>query len=133
VLTRWFEKWRPVYPTHPVTKRQIAAYAEALDDMTPEQIDIGCREAGRSAENFPKPGHIREGFESSRQDTIYLGPPAIKYPEVSQEERDAALEERKVFTDALKKQLGERKKRVIKPVKPIDQQLDDMRRKGYLQ
>ncbi len=135
VLAKWFDKWRLVFPTHEVTQRQILAYAEALDDLSPEMISAGCCEAGRTAEQFPKPGHIRRALEANYADTetISFGPPAITYPEVSQEERDAAIEERKGFMEALKKQLGERNRRVIKPVKPIDQQLEDMRKGGYLQ
>lgn len=55
-----------MFPSHPVTKVQIAGYVEALDDLTPEQIEIGCRKATRTATQFPKPGHIREALSLSK-------------------------------------------------------------------
>ena len=83
MLERWFLKWSDAFPSHPVTKIQVGTYLEALDNLTPEQLEIGCREATRHAEQFPKPGHIRKawcesGFDEQRHERpAYLDEPRM--------------------------------------------------------
>jgi hypothetical protein len=131
VLTKWFTKWSEVFPTHEVTKIQMATYVEALDDLSVELIEAGCREATRTAEQFPKPGHIRKAIEKIQaaqtvNDRVFLlGPPAEKYPEITQEERDAAIE----YGEELKKQLAKEEK--IK--RSAQEQIDELRKAGWLQ
>jgi hypothetical protein len=109
----------------------MATYAEALDDLSIEQIEKGCREATRNAEQFPKPGHIRKALEAvEAAQTVsnrvqLLGPPAIKYPPITQEERDAAIE----YGEELKKQLAKEEK--IK--RSAQEQIDELRKAGWLQ
>lgn len=119
VLTSWFQKWNHAFPSHGVTELQIAVYLEALDDLSPEQIDRGCREATRAAEQLPKPGHIRAALLKAEAESRFtgLGPPLLAYAEISQEERDEALK----FSEELKKKLGapspksERPKLTVRP------------------
>jgi hypothetical protein len=109
----------------------MATYVEALDDLPVELIEAGCREATRTAEQFPKPGHIRRAVEKIQaaqtvNDRVYLlGPPAEKYPEITQEERDAAIE----YSEELKKQLAKEEK--IK--RSAQEQIDELRKAGWLQ
>ena len=92
ILTRWFTKWSACFPNHPVSKLQIATYAEALVDLTLDQLEHGCKCASQEMEQFPKPGHIRKcAEEMAREFEEYLGPPQIKYPEIDEAERLEAL------------------------------------------
>lgn len=96
-LEPWFRKWAAAFPTHAVSKLQMATYIEALDDMSPQGLDLGCREATRVAEQFPKPGHIRKGLAVASNAGEYLGERAdwktLNAPPIPQAERDAAIEE----------------------------------------
>jgi hypothetical protein len=92
ILTRWFAKWLAVFPNHPITKMQTAVYLEALSDLSPDQLEMACLAATQRAEQFPKPGHIRNAVQIDRSGE-FLGPPLLEYPEISQEERDAAVAE----------------------------------------
>jgi hypothetical protein len=141
VLARWFDKWRLAFPTHEVSQKQLLVYAEALDDLTPEMIDAGCREAGRTAEQFPKPGHIRRALEANYADTetICFGPPAEKYPEPTAEEKAEHLKWREHYAKLEKEALAQRakppgKKRYNPP--PPRMSLEDqkkiLREKGFL-
>src|SRR5262249_20081332 len=106
-LEPWFLKWSDAFPSHAVTAMQIGTYAEALDDLTPSQLELGCREATRTAEVFPKPGHIRKALEAvddSGRDESYAGPRAVQYETVSQEERDSALEFSRKLREVLEAQ-----------------------------
>jgi hypothetical protein len=137
VLTAYFKRWSLVFPTHEVSKDQLKVYLMDLDDLLPTELEIGCREASRTAEQFPKPGHIRRALhENMSHREEMLGPPRLEYPPVSEEERLEALK----FSEKLKKELGikpmtqaEAKKiRVFPPPKPIEQQKRELREKGYL-
>ena len=140
VLTSWFTKWLAAFPTHEVSKIQMAVYLEALDDLTPEQLDRACREATRSAEQFPKPGHIREALARTGLTNQFSGPPRPKYldePKISEEERASALK----FSDELRKKLGPAKpplaptRRENQPrrgFKSAEEQKAELRAKGYL-
>ena len=117
---------------------QIAVYLEALDDLTPEQIDRGCREATRTAEQLPKPGHIRAGLKAigaQQSQQVFLGPQLLAYPRISQEERDEAL----ARSEELRKRLGSAPARVTRPtltVRPstlsLEEQKRILREKGYI-
>ena len=80
VLGKYFQKWAVIFPNHPTGAVALTLYLEALDDLTPQQIDAGCKEATRTAEQFPKPGHIRRGLIAAHDgETILLGPPLLDY------------------------------------------------------
>ena len=137
VLTSWFQKWNHAFPSHGVTELQIAVYVEALDDLSPEQIDRGCREATRTAEQLPKPGHIRTALLNAEAESRFvgLGLPLLAYPEISQEERDEALK----FSEELKKKLGppsqknERPKLTVRPsTLSVEEQKRILRERGLL-
>ena len=136
VLTKWFEKWIALPGSNQVSKVQLAVYAEALIDLSPEAIDFGCAEATRTAERFPWPGHIRTGAMAYRESRAeYLGPPLLEYAEISDEERAEALK----FSEALKKKLAipakpaEQKKLTIVPsMRSLEEQKAELRRRGFL-
>jgi hypothetical protein len=89
----------------------IATYLEALDNLTHEELEHGCRECSRNMEYFPKPGHIRKAGEGSQDREEYLGLPQLKYPDVDPAERDAALQspEYKAYKAKLDEVLGRKK------------------------
>jgi hypothetical protein len=89
----------------------IATYLEALDNLTHEELEHGCRECSRNMEYFPKPGHIRKAGEGSQDREEYLGLPQLKYPDVDPAEREAALQspEYKAYRAKLDEVLGKNK------------------------
>jgi hypothetical protein len=120
-----------------VSTGQIAVYAEALKDLSPEVLEFGCAEASKTMERFPWPGHIRAGAKMYRG-AEYLGPPLLEYPPITQEERAEALK----FSEALKKKLGipakpakpaEPKKLTVVPsLRSLEEQKTELRRRGFL-
>jgi hypothetical protein len=68
-------------------------YLEALGDLTSDQIEYGCMMAGRVAEQFPKPGHIRSKAESCESsEWVGNGPRQLQYTEkMTAQEREEAL------------------------------------------
>ena len=107
VLERWFLKWSDAFPSHPVTKIQLGTYLEALDDLTPEQLELGCREATRHAEQFPKPGHIRKAWcESGFDEQRHERPAYLDEPRMSPEEREEAAR----YSQAMRELLAEKQR-----------------------
>jgi hypothetical protein len=112
---------------------------EALSDLSPEQIDAGCENAIKTAEQFPKPGHIRAAVPFDR--TIFLGPPLLEYAEtLTAEEREAAIKECANFKAEIQKHFEPRKPTPPKSKKipllaaprSITAQLEELRRRGFL-
>ena len=103
VLTRWFAKWTDAFPSHAVTRLQVATYVESLDDLSPEELDRGCREATRIAEQFPKPGHIRHALKQL-EDIPRMRPAYLDEPTLSVSERWGPEEQ--AASDALRKNIG---------------------------
>lgn len=102
VLAPWFQKWADAFPSHEVTKLQMATYLEALDDFTPGQLEIGCKEATRRAEQFPKPGHIRSAFYAVGWDEQRHERPAyLDDPPLSAEEREEGARYSQAFRELL--------------------------------
>jgi len=90
-------------------------------------------------EQFPKPGHIREGLARAarlERDFERLGPPRIQWNEnesMTGEERKAAADQCADLRRGLPVQpVTPRKKFAARPVKPIEQQLSELKAKGYL-
>ena len=105
-LTIWFEKWTDMFPAHPIAKSLVSSYADALSDLSPEQLDTGCREVTCTAELFPKPAQIRaalrrvEGLARTR-------PEYLDEPRLSPQER---------WTDEEVKRSNEQRKRLGLPL-----------------
>jgi hypothetical protein len=122
----------------PMSELSVLAYAEDLSDLTPDQLDAACIEARRTSEFMPVSATIRNCHLKIRgTEPAFLGPPLLSYPEITAEEREAAL----VFSEELKKKLGLRDSMPKKnspslTVRPsmlsIDEQKEILRRKGYL-
>ena len=123
----------------PVSELSVIAYAEDLADLTAEQLDAACNEARRTSEFMPVSATIRAAHEKRRKrnETIYLGPPMLTYPEVSQAEREAALQ----YSEDLRKKLSnsspepqpKKRKLTLRPSKlTICEQKEILRRKGFL-
>ena len=58
ILERWFAKWLAIHPNHPVNPVQQAVYLEALEDLTPQELEMGCRCATKTCDFFPRPSQI---------------------------------------------------------------------------
>jgi hypothetical protein len=120
----------------PITELSVLCYAEDLADLTPNQLDAACIEARRTSEFMPVSATIRNCLSKIRSsEPVYLGPRLLKYPEITAEEREAAL----VFSEELKKKLGPpesklgRKTLTVRPSSlSIDQQKQELRKLGYL-
>ncbi len=135
VLSKFFRKWAVIFPNHPTGAQAVAFYLEALSDLTPEQLETGCTEAIQTAEQFPKPGHIRAAVPVLH--SAFLGPPMLTYPEVSEEDRQAGLE----YSAAVRAALAKSPRQVQIKAKPFnlppsrlttEEQKDVLKRKGYL-
>lgn len=121
----------------PITELSVAAYAEDLADLTPQQLHAACIEARRTSEFMPVSATIRNCLSKIRDSNpVYSGPPLLTYPDVTAEERESAL----VFSEELKKKLGPQE---LKPrgrtltVRPsmlsVEEQKEELRKRGYLQ
>lgn len=133
VLSSWIKKWTDLFPSHEVTQTQILTYIEALDDLTPEQINIGCREATRTAEQFPKPGHIRKAYLQSNDEQRHERPDYLdEIP--SEEEQTARAQWREYYRRLEVTKLVEAPKipRQFLPVRSIQAQKAALREKGFL-
>jgi hypothetical protein len=136
VLSKYFRKWAVIFPNHPTGAQAVALYLELLSDLTPDQIEAGCGEAGKTAEQFPKPGHIRAAVPAVH--SAFLGLPQLTYPRVSEEEREEALEYsatlRRLLANTPPKAPAEKRQRlnVVPPRFTVDEQKEVLRKKGYL-
>lgn len=112
----------------PITELSVAVYAEDLADLTPEQLNAACIEARRTSEFMPVSATIRNCLSRLRCSAhVYLGPPLIEYPEVTAEDREAAL----VFSEELKKKLGAPSQKNERPritVRPSTLSIEDQKR-----
>jgi hypothetical protein len=106
--------------------------------LTADQIELGCAAAIKTAEQFPKPGHIRAAVPAVQH--IFLGLPQLSYPEVSSGERQEALEYSTALRAALSKSPANRppsqaQKKTLSLPPPqftIEEQKEVLKRKGYL-
>ena len=120
----------------PITELSVAAYAEDLADLTPEQLNTACIEARRTSEFMPVSATIRNCLSKIHSaEPVYLGPPLLEYPEITGEEREAAL----VFSEELKKKLGSPSQKIERPkltVRPsllsLEEQKKILRERGLL-
>jgi hypothetical protein len=121
----------------PMSELSVLAYAEDLSDLSPELLDAACIEARRISEFMPVSATIRNCLPKIRSsEPVFLGPPFLDYPEVTAEEREAAL----VFSEELKKKLRppepkpERKTPTVRPsILSLKEQKEELRKRGYLQ
>jgi hypothetical protein len=80
----------------------VATYLEALDDLTPNELEIGCREATRKAEQFPKPGHIRAAlYAVGTDEQRHERPSYLDEPPLSAEEREEAVKFSQAFRELM--------------------------------
>jgi hypothetical protein len=85
-----------------VSELSTLAYVEDLCDLTPAELDAACVHARQNSEFIPVSAAILEAHrELTKSARDFLGPRLVEYPEVSQEDREAALE----FSKALRKKL----------------------------
>jgi len=144
--TEWwtvFKKHLALFAEHyrqPINELSTIVYAEDLRNLTPAELDAACIRARQTSEYMPVSAAILKahGELTAIRREGYLGPPLLAYPEVSEEERAAALE----FSDALRKQLApirspkppeQKKLTIILPsTRSIEEQKAELRRRGFL-
>jgi hypothetical protein len=126
-----------IFPNHPAKAVTLAVYLEALGDLTPEQLEIGCREATSAAEQFPKPGHIRKAHEQNAENAgeVFLGPRLLEYDAkpLSEEEKKQAAED----SERLRKLLDPaaqmpKPKPVQAELRSLHNQLCELKERGWL-
>jgi hypothetical protein len=139
LLTMYFEKWKLVFPTHEVSKAQLAVYLEALKSLSTSELEDGCREVIKTALTFPKPAEIIAAAKVVGDDQgEYLGPKMLEYPEVPEEERKSADD----ITAEFKKRMGwdkpnvsaptEKRIKVVPPTRSLEEQKAELVRRGFL-
>ena len=99
-------KWLAIFSEHhhkELSTVGAAAYIEGLKDLSPKQIQCGCERALKEVDRMPTIAHIRARIEPPLQD-IFTGNP--RYPEITQQEREQALEETKEARAELRRKLG---------------------------
>ena len=85
-----FSRWKEIWPGQPISEPMLALYVEALNDLSPTEIDLGCTRALKVCTQFPKPAHIREGaaFECAARRPVGMGPRLLHYTDqMTPEER----------------------------------------------
>jgi hypothetical protein len=109
------------------TEAAVWAYREALADLSPGEIDRGCREAIRSLKFFPNPAEIRECLEIARANT--KPKQALRaLPEV-EEETDEDREARELAFAKIREIVGRNDFKHVAEI-PSDEELE--RRRGEL-
>jgi hypothetical protein len=104
VLADWWALYGQIYRDDP-TDLLAQAYREMLQHVKPEILHKAFMRAAKNSPRFrPTPGLILEAAELESE--FLLVGNLIRYPEVSQAERDAALEETKEQRWALRQKLG---------------------------
>jgi hypothetical protein len=113
-------------------------YAEALGDLTAEQLEYGCAQTSKEMEQFPKPGHIRRHAENLHAE--FLGPKLDWNPRLEQERLLRKAEWERQLASGEVTQTNELEP--PKPAKPhgatrhaksIEQQKQELREEGWLQ
>lgn len=148
MLTKYFDLWRQLPGSNQVSKKQIAIYAEALIDLSLEALEYGCKEATKTAERFPWPGHIRkaaEGYQTPDDRSGMLSARGLEWNPQLEQER---LERMRIFKKLLENGNGKPERVKLERVKPepekppigatrhnksLEQQKQDLREKGWLQ
>ena len=145
VLRKWFQKWRSIFQNIEITELQIATYVEALGDFCVDELEDACAEATKLCEFFPTPAAIRNHapLRSEREverirewmspDIVHALPsPDGKQMELERRERQQKWIEEHTTVEPPPPPLV--------PPKPIEyvhrtieQQLQELKRKGYLQ
>jgi hypothetical protein len=88
-LAKWLMVFSQLYRQE-ATEAAVWAYREALADLTPGEIDRGCREAIRRLKFFPNPAEIRECLTIARANAKPKQLPALpEAQEESAEDREA--------------------------------------------
>lgn len=104
VLADWWAIYGQIYRDDP-TELLALAFRETLQDLPAVLLHQSCLVAQRESPEFrPRPGRIYELVQSQIAKDAPSGN-LVRYPSVSQAERDAALEETKEQREALKKRL----------------------------
>ena len=75
-LADWLQAFAEYYRQDPPTETAIALYSAALGHLSPEELNVGCKEALRKCEYFPRAKEILDGLLDvrHRQETARMAP-----------------------------------------------------------
>jgi hypothetical protein len=128
VVADWLMLYAQAYREE-ITEELVLFYQEALKDLPPRILHLAFLRAGKNCKFRPTPVEIREAaeieFEKEAQSR-----PRLPEPQLSPEEREAALKETEAFREKLKEVL--RPKQKASPVTSIAKQKEELKKRGYL-
>ncbi len=78
VITRWVGIFMELHHKE-VSELGMVAYIEGLKDLSPKEVEQGCRRALKEIDRMPTPAHIRERVRQYGETAIYVEKPAAKY------------------------------------------------------
>lgn len=123
----------------PISELSVIAYAEDLSTLTAEELNEACIKARQTTEFIPVSAKILECAQSLKSIRLqekycgtFHGPPLLEYPELPPEE----IEERKKWREEYAKSdpvnpEPPEKPRIVHPPKPLAQQKEELRKKGW--
>ena len=123
----------------PISELSVVAYAEDLACLTADQLDAACREARRTSEFMPVSAAILAAHESlSARQYQFAGPRLEWNPELEKEriERKIAWErqlQEGQNGDAPQNPQQHNRQRTAHVSKSIEEQKEDLRKRGFLQ
>lgn len=125
-LARFVEHYR-----QPISKISADTYREGLADLNAAQLDAACRKALRDSEFMPTVATIRKALREIENTEVDYVKTHVDYEPVSPEER--------MLTEEEQQRLNELKARIFnvdgdaKKPRPITQQKEELRKRGYIQ
>lgn len=111
-----------------ITEELILLYQEALKDLPPQILHKAFLRAAKNLKFRPTPAEIREAAEIEFEKRPQ--PRRLPEPELTPEEREAAMKETEAFRTKLKETLE--LKHQPKVVASINKQKEELRKRGFL-
>ena len=102
IVADWLTLYAQAYREE-ITEEMALLYREALKEIDPQILHRAFLRAAKKHRFRPTPAEILDAAEIEK---LLAPKPKMAYPEISQEEREAAMEDTKEARDKLRKQLG---------------------------
>jgi hypothetical protein len=126
-MSIWLAKFSEHY-RQPISKISALVFKEELCDLTPEQLDVACREVIRTSEYMPTTATIRNALKRIQDVEVDYVPPRTVFPEVKPEDR--------VLTPAEEQHINELKAKIFnigdKRTKTLEEQKAELKKRGFL-
>ena len=128
VVADWLMLYAQAYREE-ITEELVLFYQEALKDLPPRILHRAFLRAGKTCKFRPTPVEIRDAaeieFEKEQQSR-----PRLPEPQLTPEEREAAMKETEKFREKLKETLELRHE--PKKVASIQKQKEELKKRGFL-